>query len=181
MASPWKFLARLVSPRRLEKQDGSAIEEVKPDVSPMAGPAEAPVKENLKRADQPTREKAQPLVQSGEPERLAKTGSDIQGLVENHSDEDAQTSDPALPDIDSTLAYAAPKVEETAKTAPAKRRGRPKTIKAVAVGSQTSPVVSTISDEMSLDQEISALRDQLASKLRLQNAQLKQMLERFDR
>jgi hypothetical protein len=52
---------------------------------------------------------------------------------------------------------------------------------AVAVVSQTAPAGPTISDEMSLDLEISALRDQLASKLRLQNKQLKQMLARFER
>ena len=32
MASPWKFLARLVSPRRQPKQDDSTIEAVKPDI-----------------------------------------------------------------------------------------------------------------------------------------------------
>lgn len=185
MASPWKFLARLVSPRRLEKRDGSAIKEVKPDVSAVAGPTETPVRENLNLADQPTRDKAQPLVQSepvsARPEPLAETGSDIQGRVESHSEEGVQTSDPALSDTGATLAYPAPNIEETAKAAPAKKRGRAKKVEAGAVVLQTSPVVPTISDEMSLDQEIRVLRDQLAGKLRLQNAHLKQMLERFDR
>lgn len=185
MASPWKFLARLVSPRRLEKRDGSAIKELKPDVSAMAGAIEPPVQENLNLGDQPAREKAQPLVQSepasAQPEPLAETGSDIQGRVESHSDKGAQTSDPALSDIGAPLAYPAPNIEETVKAAPAKRRGRAKTIEAVAVLLQQSPIVPIISDEMSLDQEIRVLRDQLAGKLRLQNAQLKQMLERFDR
>lgn len=185
MASPWKFLARLVSPRRLEKQSGSAIKNVKPDVAAMAGPTETPVKENVKLAKKPTREKAQPFVQSqpvaSQPEPLAETGGELQGTGESLSDERAETSDPALPDIGATHTHPAPNVDETVKPAPAKRRGRAKTIDAVAVVSQTSPVVSTVFDEMSLDQEIRVLRDQLASKLRLQNAQLKQMLERFDR
>jgi hypothetical protein len=34
---------------------------------------------------------------------------------------------------------------------------------------------------MSLDKEISLLREQLANKLQLQNAQLKRMLARFER
>lgn len=54
MASPWKFLVRLVSPRRLEKQDGGAIKDGKPDVAAMAEPTETPVKENVKLADQPS-------------------------------------------------------------------------------------------------------------------------------
>ncbi|MGQ3294393.1 MAG: hypothetical protein ACT6U0_19545, partial [Shinella sp.] len=115
------------------------------------------------------------------PEPLAETGGELQGTGESRSDERADTSDLALPDIGATRAYPPQKVEETVKPAPAKRRGRAKTIEAVAVVSQTSPVVPAISDEMTLDQEIRVLRDQLASKLRLQNAQLKQMLERFDR
>jgi hypothetical protein len=36
-------------------------------------------------------------------------------------------------------------------------------------------------DAISLDGEIRLLRDQLARKLRLQNAQLKRMLDRFER
>lgn len=185
MASPWKFLARLVSPRLLEKQHDSVIKDVKPDVAAIAGPTETPVKENVKLAEKPTREKAQPFVQSqpvaSQPEPLAEIGGELQGTGESRSDERAETSDPTLPDIGAARAHPAPKVGETVKPASAKRRGRAKTIEAVVVVSQTSPVVSTVSDGMSLDQEIRVLRDQLASKLRLQNAQLKQMLERFDR
>ena len=185
MASPWKFLVRLVSPRRLEKQDGGAIKDGKPDVLAMAEPPENPVSENLKVADQPTRGKTQPLVQSepvsAQPQPLAETGRDIQRERESHSAVGAETSAPALPDIGAARAYAAPNVEETVKAAPAKGRGRAKKVEAVAIVSQKPPVVPTISDETSLDEEIKVLRDQLASKLRLQNAQLKKMLERFDR
>ncbi|CAN7550107.1 hypothetical protein LJR255_003911 [Pararhizobium sp. LjRoot255] len=46
---------------------------------------------------------------------------------------------------------------------------------------QPSPGVPTVSDDaISLDEEIRLLRDQLARKLQLQNAQLKRMLERFE-
>jgi hypothetical protein len=45
-----------------------------------------------------------------------------------------------------------------------------------------APPVLSVSDEVvSLDDEITALRKQLAQKLKLQNSQLKKMLERFDR
>ncbi|OBZ92219.1 hypothetical protein ADU59_28210 [Pararhizobium polonicum] len=185
MASPWQFLARLVSPRHLEKQDGSAIKDVKPDVAVMAGPTETPVKENVKLAEKPTREEAQPFVQyqpvASRPEPSAGIGGELQDMRESRSDERAETSDPTLPDNGAPHTHPAPQVDETVKPLPAKRRGRAKTVEAVAVVSQTSPVVSNVSDQMSLDQEIGVLRDQLASKLRRQNAQLKQMLERFDR
>jgi len=42
-----------------------------------------------------------------------------------------------------------------------------------------APIVSN--DFQDLDDEIRQLRSQLAKKLRLQNAQLRKMLERFDR
>jgi hypothetical protein len=185
MASPWKFLVRLVSPRPLEKQDGGAIKDGKPDVLAMAEPPEIPVRENVKIADQPTRGKTQPLAQSepvsAQPEPLAETGRDIQCEGGSDSAEGVENSDPALPDIGATRAYAAPNVKETVKAAPVKGRGRAKKVEAVAVVSQKPPVVPTVSDEISLDEEIKVLRDQLESKLRLQNAQLKKMLERFDR
>ncbi|URK89571.1 hypothetical protein LP421_32910 (plasmid) [Rhizobium sp. RCAM05350] len=75
MASPWKFLTRLVSPRRQQEQDDGSIDDVKSDELAIVGSTEPPVKENLNLADQPTRENAQPIVQSEpvseEPEPLA--------------------------------------------------------------------------------------------------------------
>ncbi|MDW5318277.1 hypothetical protein [Rhizobium sp. PL01] len=174
-----------MSLRRQQGQNDGSIEDVKPDELAIARSTETPVKKNFNLADQPTREHPQPIVQSepvsAEPEPLAETGSDIQGTRESDSEEGAETSGPASSDIGTTLAYSVARVEPMAKAAPAKRRGRAKKIDAVAIVSQTAPFVPTISDEMSLDQEIRVLRGQLASKLRLQNAQLKQMLERFER
>lgn len=47
---------------------------------------------------------------------------------------------------------------------------------------QSSADVPTVSDDtVSLDEEIRVLRQQLAKKLQQQNAQLKRMLERFER
>lgn len=37
MASPWKFLARLLSPRRQQTQGNDSIEDVSPGVLPIAG------------------------------------------------------------------------------------------------------------------------------------------------
>jgi hypothetical protein len=45
-----------------------------------------------------------------------------------------------------------------------------------------SPAAPTVpNDTISLDEEIKPLRNQLARKLQLQNAQLERMLERFER
>lgn len=184
MASPWNFLTRLVSLRLRQKQDGDSIEDDKPDALTIAVSTETPVRENLTLVDQPTPDNAPPIIQSepdSEPEPVAKAKIDLQATEESHRDGVAETAEPVFPDIGAALAYAAPKVEKTDKAVPIKRRGRAKKVEAVVVGSQTSPVVPTISSEMSLDQEIGVLREQLTSKLRLQNAQLKRMLERFDR
>jgi hypothetical protein len=48
------------------------------------------------------------------------------------------------------------------------------------VAQSSVPALSVSNEAVSLDDEIAALRKQLAQKLRLQNAQLRTMLERFD-
>lgn len=89
-------------------------------------------------------------------------------------------SDPALaaPGIGGPAVLSKP--EEPVKSAPGKRRGRARDIGAIGCA-ETTAAVSAKSDETSLDDEIKNLRGQLAQKLRLQNAKLKKMLERFDR
>jgi hypothetical protein len=64
-----------------------------------------------------------------------------------------------------------------------KQRGRSKTSEAVvAETSYPAPTAEVVADgTLSLDAEIRVLKGQLASKLRTQNAQLKKMLERFER
>jgi hypothetical protein len=62
------------------------------------------------------------------------------------------------------------------------QRPRAKKPEPVVVTAQVSLGVDTASDDtISLDEEIRVLRGQLAAKLQLQNAQLKKMLERFER
>ncbi|NEI17436.1 hypothetical protein GR220_36635 [Rhizobium leguminosarum] len=51
---------------------------------------------------------------------------------------------------------------------------------AISNGSQASQIVHA-ADQMNLDEEIRVLRGQLAGKLKLQNARLRKMLERFER
>lgn len=187
MASPWKFLARLVSPRRQQRPEAGPIEDVNPAELAIAGPAEKPAEERLNPADHPGGEKPQPFDRSDALSAALRpskeTGSDVPRTVERDSAAEAvEASAPALSDIGVALAYGAPKGKETVEATSGKRRGRARTVDTVAVVSQISPAVPTISDEMtSLDAEIRVLRGQLVSKLRLQNAQIRKMLERFER
>lgn len=182
MAFPWKFLARLVSPRRQPKQDGSAIESVKPDVLAIAGPTETTVEESRHIAHHLAGEQPQPVDRSDAApvahEPSGQIRSDVAGIVENDSDNLEPASGAVLPDA----GVIAVKVEETAKATRPKRRTRAKKVETAAVVLQVSPVAASVSDEMvSLDEEIAMLRTRLAGKLRLQNAQLKRMLARFER
>jgi hypothetical protein len=183
MASPWKFLVRLVSPRPLRNQDDGSID-VKPDVAAMAGQIETPVKEHgdlveqLTREERPSSAQSEPV--SAKPEPSVETGGYIQGNGKSNNGEGAETSNPSSLDTRGTVDASAT-VDETARAAPAKTRGRARNVEAVAVVSQTPPIGSIISDKVSLDQEIKVLRNQLVSRLRVQNAQLKRMLERFER
>lgn len=180
MASPWKFLARLVSSRRQSKQDDSAIEDAKPDVLAIAGPTEATVEESLHIADHLTDEQPLPVDRSAaipiEPEHSEETSSDVVGIVESDSAKPGPASGAVFPDV----GVIAARVVETAEATRPERRTRAKKVEATAVVLQDSPVAASVSDEMvSLDEEIAELRTQLASKLRLQNAQLNRMLARF--
>ncbi|MBB3646331.1 hypothetical protein FHX14_002528 [Rhizobium sp. BK619] len=75
--------------------------------------------------------------------------------------------------IDVTAAQGVADLRPAVEVAPRKQRSRGKKVGAISHVSHA--------DEMSLDEEIRVLRGQLAVKLKLQNAQLRKMLERFER
>jgi hypothetical protein len=181
MASPWKFLAGLVSPRREPKKDDSAIEAVKPDVLAIAGPTETTVEESRHSADHRAGEQPEPVDRSDAapiaPEPSDQTRRDVVGIVEHDNGKLEPGSGTVLPDVGVPVAKL-----EAAKAMRHKRRTRGQKVEAAAVVLQVSPVTASVSDGMvSLDEEIAMLRTQLAGKLRLQNAQLKKMLARFER
>jgi hypothetical protein len=189
MASPWKFLSRLVSPKRGQKQDDVAIDEAKPDVLAIAGPTETPTEESLNSADQPadtgpTQSNSSDPV-SADTAPLDEAESEVHDTAESVS-ADVAAADGLAPSDETDIAVVAapnalklePAVEGTARK---QTSGNKKTEAAVVVA-QVSAATQTVSDTtMSLDDEIRVLRAQLASKLRTQNAQLKKMLERFER
>ncbi|MCJ9673046.1 MULTISPECIES: hypothetical protein [unclassified Neorhizobium] len=171
MASPWKLLARLVSPRRQQRQEHRSTDDVKPDVLAIAKPIETVADIGLNAADPPIDEK--PVAYdpseavSADPDHPEETASGVHGTVDIEGARRVEAADPALADDAGTAARDALKPSQTGEGATRKRGTRGK--KAAS------------DDAIRLDEEIRLLRDQLARKLQLQNAQLKRMLERFER
>jgi hypothetical protein len=170
MASPWKFLARLVSPRRQQRQEHGSTDDVKSDVLAVAKPTETAANNGLNGADRRANEK--PVAH----EESAAVSADLE------SSRLVKAADPAFSDETDTAAHAAPKPSPVGGGPPRRRSGRSKKAKTIEVVSERSPGVPIVSnDEISLDGEIKLLRAQLARKLQIQNAQLTRMLERFER
>ncbi|MBB5536091.1 hypothetical protein [Rhizobium giardinii] len=184
MASPWKFLARLISPGREQKSENGSTNEVTPDPSAIAGQTKPPAEESVNSAGRPASEElprhdqtaaisAEPVL----PEEGEKGGRD---KVEREAPKVVGAADPALfgdPGIDVTAAHGATNTKRAVEVAPRKQRSRNKEAVAIENVSQ----VNHTADEMNLDEEIRVLRGHLARKLKLQNAQLRNMLKRFER
>lgn len=164
MASPWNILARLVSPRRQQRQEDDPVE--KPNVPAIADSTEKPAV-----VDQP----------DGPSTARSQLDDAAGGTV---ADETVENDNADVPkDVGISLADVSPnKTRKTAKPASAKRKGRAGNVEPPAAAAQPPQVPPTVSEQMtSLDEEIRTFREQLASKLRLQNAQLRTMLERYER
>ncbi|RFB88794.1 hypothetical protein B5K11_25430 [Rhizobium leguminosarum bv. trifolii] len=182
MASPWKLLARLISPGREQKRESGSTEKVTPEVLANAGPTELPAEESLISADRPASEDLPRHGQAGiisvEPVQSEEAVNGGRDEVQRGAAKIVEATDPALSGGTGIAVTAAQtKIKRAVEVAPRKKRGRGKEAVAVANFSQ----VNDTADEMSLDEEIRTLRDQLAKKLKLQNAQLRKMLERFER
>ncbi|MBY5460814.1 hypothetical protein HFO89_31570 [Rhizobium leguminosarum] len=186
MASPWKFLARLISPGREQKRENGSTEKVSPDALAIAGPTEALAEESVNGTDRPASEE---LPRHGQAAAIEPVHSEeaVNGGGDKVDLEDTKpvgAAHPALSGgtgIDVTAAHDdATQVRRTVKVAPRKQRSRRKEAVAISNGSQAFQIVHA-ADEMNLDEEIRVLRGQLAVKLKLQNARLRKMLERFER
>ncbi|CAD7047925.1 hypothetical protein RHAB21_03845 [Pseudorhizobium halotolerans] len=180
MASPLRFLRRLVSGRGERKQDADVLNEAKPDVlaiadatEPVAGEAAPPA------ALEPPDQEPHDAVYS-------ETAS-----VDEAATEIGVTAD-SIPAFGGLSSAGEPGVAVTATDAmefqpavevPARKQKAPsKYSRPAVVADQVLQGSRSQSDDtISLDDEIKVLRAQLASKLRIQNAQLKKMLERFER
>ncbi|RXT29769.1 hypothetical protein B5P46_01400 [Rhizobium leguminosarum] len=191
MASPWKFLARLTSRRRgsKEQQDG-VIDDVKLEEGVSPEPVQAATDNTQISSDRLVEAEPQSADQSDArmpvPEDSANGGR-VQGKIDLESARLVDAAGPALSDgadftttpTHEALTFSSFKKRPSAKK---KRSQEASVVKSVEVSPQLPTSVPTFSDEVqTLDEEIRLLRDQLARKLQLQNAQLRIMLERFER
>jgi hypothetical protein len=123
------------------------------------------------------------------PSTVPEFGSPAAGVESNAPIEPDGNASPrvddvvAVADIASRVARVKPEKNTKAlRKKPAGRVQKPAHL-APREHTQTPPVLShsTLSNDQMLDDEIRQLRVQLAEKLTVQNAQLRRMLERFDR
>lgn len=202
MKAPWKFLAQLTSRRPSAKAQESSLGN---DTDPKAHGGElehtsALPPNSMVLASPPAREEDDSVDERsaafGHSDKMI--GDDVvsQALKPPIDAEEAQT--PARHEADHSGAEANSLVPQSAASTKLesepriKRRDRGKrghfnvaTQRAVATKSRQSLPPSSSRDLFfdevtSLDEEIKILRIQLAQKLRLQNIQLKKMLERFE-
>ncbi|TCU07561.1 hypothetical protein [Rhizobium sullae] len=186
MASPWKLLARLVSPRRQQRREHGPTDDVKPDVLAIAKPTETAADNGLNTADPRVDEKPalhdQSEAVSAGPDHSEETASGIHGAADTEGARPVEVADPALSDEAGTAEHDALKPSQTGEGATRKRSTRGQKAAGGEAVPPPSPAVPAVSDDaIRLDEEIRLLRDQLARKLQLQNAQLRRMLERFER
>ncbi|AIC31416.1 hypothetical protein IE4771_PE00190 (plasmid) [Rhizobium etli bv. mimosae str. IE4771] len=178
MASPWKFLARLISPGREQKKENGSTSEATLDASATAGLADAAASESVNGADRPASDETsgQAVAVSFQPVLSEKTENDGSDEVDREGTKNEGAAAPAFSGelgIDVTAARGGTELKRAVEVAPPKQRSRGKKAGAISHVSHA--------DEMSLDEEIRLLRGQLAVKLKLQNEQLRKMLERFER
>lgn len=178
MKTPWRFLADLTSRRRPAKvQENSTGHDAEPTES-EANPAPAVASDAAEAPGATGRDTLDRPAASKEVEAVHDAG-------------EAQTPDlddtnPSPVETDAPATTAKPQ-----RKPPAKRQGSAKRTAADVAAkntaaqersAQASPSRDPFFDEVaSLDEDIRKLRSELAQKLHRQNAQLKKMLERFDR
>ena len=141
MASPWKFLARLVSTRREQKRDNGLIGDMKPEVLAIAGPYEAPAEENSAGRtagdELPRHDQSNPV--STKPAPSEEAGSDVHDRVDSESAKVVEAADPAVSDDADIVvipAHNVAKLEPTAEAALRSQRNRGKKAETIVVVSQ---------------------------------------------
>lgn len=189
MASPLKFLRRLVSGRGERKEDADKVDEAQPDSLAISGPDETIAEEGVEDVVRPAG--LEPSHQNPSGAVTAETA--LAGEAGAETDDTADGARVSIPAVGGsaseseagvavTAAHDAMKGEPAVEGPAHRRRSRSKNNLPAVVGAQVSEGPRTPSDErVSLDEEIKLLRGQLASRLKIQNAQLKKMLERFER
>ncbi|ANM13553.1 UNVERIFIED_ORG: hypothetical protein GGI57_005804 [Rhizobium aethiopicum] len=141
MASPWKFLARLVSPGREQKRKNGSTEKVSPEALPSSGPTETPAEDSLNSDGRPAGAElprhGQPGAISLKPVHSEEAESDVHDKVDGEVAEIVEVADPAMSGgtgFDVTAANDAARLKRIAeshrasKGAAARKRWRLQTI-----------------------------------------------------
>lgn len=173
MASLWNFVARLTSRRRKEPQRSLPTPVVE-----QQGAATLPAARAVREVAAPPSEPPQPGEIAGEP---GKALDSVDGAARPRTATATDAADHAVSDNGSKVA-AEPNIPMSlpAPRVLAPRRPGNRAAGAIA-GPQFANAPNVTAQAIGLDDEIKLLRSELISKLRLQNAQLKTMLERFER
>jgi len=199
MKPPWKFLAQLMSRQRPSEtpaqtrergSDRKPVEiELKPPATPLLAAPEVAPGEQDHESPSPDPVKA-----------LAATASEVDALAPASPAADGKGQgtgaiderEQAVTDVTGLAPAKGPTEpssmpQETSPKVARKARVHRTAKRPLAVGKEPAPQsplvpANPLFDEAaSLDEDIKQLKDQLAQKLRLQNAQLRKMLERFER
>lgn len=140
MASPWKFLARLISPGSEQKRGTRSSDKVMPDALGIADPTKKPAEKGVNSADQPAGDELhrrdQAAAISAESVRSHEAESRIHDPVDG---EDMEAGDPAASGgtgFDVTAAHGAAKIKRVVEIAPRKQRRRSKKAAAITSASQ---------------------------------------------
>ena len=186
MASPWKFLSRLMPRRREPKQDAE-VADVTPNVLALSGPAETVAEESLATSSalgdaelSPSAVSDPDLAEPTPLESAVSRADDGAGTVVA----DVVVGDLPPSNLPDTVVIQSPdaaSLQLRIESKPRKRMGGARKPKLAEKTQVPSDRTIPSDDTLSLDDEIRLLTGQLAEKLRLQNAQLRKMLERFER
>ncbi|MBB2713399.1 UNVERIFIED_ORG: hypothetical protein GGE53_005073 [Rhizobium etli] len=153
-----------------------------PEALPISGPTETAGEESLPSDYRPASEELPRHGQAGaisvEPVQSEEAVNGGRDEVERGAAKIAEATDPAYSGGTGIAVTAAQNnIKRAVEVAPRKQRRRGQEAVAAANFSQANDTA----EDMSLDEEIRVLRNQLARKLKAQNAQLRKMLERFER
>ncbi|ANM06818.1 hypothetical protein AMC78_PB00014 (plasmid) [Rhizobium phaseoli] len=100
MASPWKFLARLISPGREQKRKNGSTEKVSPEALPSSGPTETPAEDSLTSAARPASEEPprhdEAAAISAVPVQSEEAENDVHDKVDGEVAEIVEVADPAI-------------------------------------------------------------------------------------
>ncbi|MBY3316607.1 MULTISPECIES: hypothetical protein [Rhizobium] len=174
MASPWKLLARLVSPRRQQRQEQGSTDDVKRDVLAIAKSTETVAGNGLNAAGAPVDEKPvaseQSEAVSADQDHSEETASGVHGTADIEGARPVEAADPALSGNANSAVHDAPKPSQAGEGAMRKHSTRGKKAAGGEAVPPPSPGIPAVSDDaVRLDEEIRLLRYQLARKLQLQN------------